>query len=188
MSPAWLGAEGYALGTAGDRALCSARGMGCAGHTGQGSQGHWAAALRGCCCPATRKYFALAPQKATCVSLSASRDSAWGMPISGCSRGSITGWRQRGDRGVLSFGGPMGCPWPLLVPAQAQCWGCHLSEGPGRSCSTPCPRPQQLASKAELNSPEKPAPAAGMRFISGQLTRGDSRQPPQFWAGSDLFT
>lgn len=51
----------------------------------------------------------------------------------------------------------------------------------------PCPRPQQLGSKAELNSPEKPAPAAGMCFISGQLTQGDSRQPPHFWAGSDLF-
>lgn len=99
-------------------------------------------------------------------------------------RGMGTVWGQR----CPLLWGPTGCPLPLLAPAQPQCQGCHLSKGPGRSRSTPCPRPQQLSSKAELNSPEKPAPAAGMCFISGQLTQGDSRQSPHFWAGSDLFT
>lgn len=76
-----------------------------------------------------------------------------------------------------------------------------LLQGPRPvSCLLPCaasmtesPPPEMpwwvhsLIVKVELNSTEKPVPAPGMCFISGQLTHGNSQQPLQFWARSDLF-
>lgn len=74
------------------------------------------------------------------------------------------------------------CPAPVpgRLPTKGS-WQVH------RAPLTPHLSPQRPASKAELNSLEKPVPAAGMCFIFSQLMHGNSHQPPQFWATSDLF-
>lgn len=76
----------------------------------------------------------------------------------------------------------LSCPAPVPGrPPTKTSWQVH------RAPLTPDLSPQCPASKAELNSVEKPVPAARMCFISSQLMHGNSQQPPQFWARSDLF-
>lgn len=92
-----------------------------------------------------------------------------GKESSGSSRGSSPG---QGQRCLV--------PWGMARAVLCLLW---LLPSRNARSGAPIETPRQVPSaiKAELHPPGKPEPAAGIRFISGQPTPGDSWQPPPVW-------
>ncbi|XP_042655576.1 uncharacterized protein LOC122154044 [Tyto alba] len=140
--------------------------------------------------PGHREIFCSCSIKAICVSLPAVRDPARGRK----SMATQEAEAQDGDSMQMEVSSPPRGPWAvpcffLLLPCPAP--------APGRATYQPALAGPQSPAQPPISVPSSQSRAqftgeagatARMCFISGQLTRDDSCQPPQFWAGSDLFT